>query len=133
MKLLLIGHEDRYAVEQLQLALFPLEPMEPMNEAFEGDGAVSRLIREHDSLIARTSICLNGITRTAVVEMPAGDETVSERRQILQQSYYKAALPFLSKPPAWGALSGVRPTKLTTRCLMGGLNDQETIRHMERV
>ena len=30
MKLLLIGHEDRYAVEQLQLALCPLEPMEPM-------------------------------------------------------------------------------------------------------
>ena len=28
MKLLLTGHEDRYAVEQLQLALFPLEPME---------------------------------------------------------------------------------------------------------
>ena len=25
MKLRLIGHEDRYAVEQLQLALFPLE------------------------------------------------------------------------------------------------------------
>ena len=133
MKLLLIGHDDRYAVEQLQLALFPLEPMEPMAEPFEGDGAVSRLIREHDSLIARTTICIDGITRTAVVEMPAEDETVSERRQILQQSYYKAALPFLSKPPAWGALSGVRPTKLTTRCLKGGLNDQETIRHMERV
>ena len=115
MKLLLIGHEDRYAVEQLQLALFPLEPMEPMTEPFEGDGAVSRLIREHDSLIARTSICIDGITRTAAVEMPAEDETVSERRQILQQSYYKAALPFLSKPPAWGALSGVRPTTLTPR------------------
>ena len=46
MKLLLIGHEDRYAVEQLQLALFPLEPMEPMTAEFEGDGAVSRLNRE---------------------------------------------------------------------------------------
>ena len=131
MKLLLIGHEDRYAVEQLQLALFPLEPMEPMTAEFEGDGAVSRLIREGDSLIARTSICLDGVTRTAVVEMPACDETVSDRRQILQQSYYKAALPFLKKAPAWGALSGVRPTKLTTRCLKAGLSDEETIRHME--
>ena len=131
MKLLLIGHEDRYAVEQLQLALFPLEPMEPMTAEFEGDGAVSRLIREGDSLIARTAICLDGITRTAVVEMPACDETVSLRRQILQQSYFKAALPFLKKAPAWGALSGVRPTKLTTRCLKAGLSDEETIRHME--
>ena len=131
MKLLLIGHEDRYAVEQLQLALFPLEPMEPMTAEFEGDGAVSRLNREGDSLIARTAICLDGVTRTAVVEMPACDETVSLRRQILQQSYFKAALPFLKKAPAWGALSGVRPTKLTTRCLMAGLSDEETSRHME--
>ena len=131
MKLLLIGHEDRYAVEQLQLALFPLEPMEPMTAEFDGDGAVSRLIREGDSLIARTAICLDGAERVAVVEMPACDETVSLRRQILQQSYFKAALPFLKKAPAWGALSGVRPTKLTTRCLMAGLSDEETIRHME--
>ena len=131
MKLTLTGHDDRYAVEQLQLALFPLEPMEPMTAEFKGDGAVSRLIREGDSLIARTSICLGGITQTALVEMPACDETVSLRRQILQQSYFKAALPFLKKAPAWGALSGVRPTKLTTRCLMAGFSDEETIRHME--
>ena len=132
MKLLFIGHEDRYAVEQLQLALFPLEPMEPMTEAFEGDGAVSRLVRENGTLSARTSICLNGVTRTAEVEMDAADETVSLRRRILQQSYYQAALPFLKAAPAWGALSGVRPTKLTTRCLMAGLSDEETIREMEK-
>ena len=131
MKLLLLGHEERYAVEQLQLALFPLAPMEPMTEPFEGDGAVSRLIREGDSLIARTSICLDGVTHTAVYEMPTEDETVSLRRRILQQSYFEAALPFLKTPPAWGALSGVRPTKLTTRCLMAGFSDEETIREME--
>ena len=43
MKLLLRGHDDRYAVEQLQLALFPEEPMEPVTEPFSGDGAVSSL------------------------------------------------------------------------------------------
>lgn len=132
MKLRLIGHEDRYAVEQLQLALFPLEPMEPVDEAFEGDGAVSQLIREDDSLCARTTICIGGTVHTAAAEMPAEDETVPLRRQILQQSYYQAALPFLKNPPAWGALSGVRPTKLTTRCLRAGLNDEETVRHMEK-
>ena len=132
MKLLLIGHEERYAVEQLQLALFPLEPMEPMTAEFDGDGAVSRLIREGDSLIARTTVTIGGITRTAVVEIPAEDESVSDRRQILQQSYYKAALPFLKKVPAWGALSGVRPTKLTTRCLQAGMSDEETLREMEK-
>ena len=29
MKLIFTGHNDRYAIEQLQLALFPEEPMEP--------------------------------------------------------------------------------------------------------
>ena len=29
MKLLLTGHEERYAIEQLQLSLFPGEHMEP--------------------------------------------------------------------------------------------------------
>ena len=132
MKLLLIGHEDRYAVEQLQLALFPLEPMEPMTAEFDGDGAVSQLIREDDLLSARTTIRIGGAERTSEVAMPAGDETVSLRRQILQQSYFKAALPFLKKAPAWGALSGVRPTKLTTRCLMAGFSDEETLHHMEK-
>ena len=132
MKLLLLGHDDRYAVEQLQLALFPLEPMEPMTAEFDGDGAVSSLLREDGLLSARTTIRLGGAERTAEVAMPAEDETVSLRRQILQQSYFKAALPFLKKAPAWGALSGVRPTKLTTRCLMAGFSDEETLRHMEK-
>ena len=132
MRLRLEGHADRYAVEQLQLALFPLEPMEYTETPFEGDGAVSALIRKDGSLCARTTICIGGAVRTAAVEMPAADETVPLRRQILQQSYYQAALPFLKKIPAWGALSGVRPTKLTTRCLMAGLSDEETIHYMEK-
>ena len=42
------------------------------------------------------------------------------RRQILQQSYYLAALPHLESAPAWGALSGVRPTKILTKHLLEG-------------
>ena len=36
MKLYLKGHGERYAIEQLQLALFPEEPMEPMDAPFAG-------------------------------------------------------------------------------------------------
>ncbi len=43
MKLYLHGHSDRYALEQLQLCLFPEEPMEFCDKPFRGDGAVSRL------------------------------------------------------------------------------------------
>ena len=120
MKLLLIGHEDRYAIEQLQLSLFPLEPMEPMDAPFKGDGAVSALHRGQTYLTAMTTITRQGITHRAVRRLRAKWETVPLRRQILQQSYYLAALPFLSQVPQWGALSGVRPTKLSTRHLLEG-------------
>jgi len=139
MRLLLIGHEERYAVEQLQLALFPLEPMEPVAEPvgddpshyFDGDGAVSLLERTDTQLAALTTVSIGGRQHSAQVRLSADLETVSSRRRILQQSYYEAALPFLKKVPAWGALSGVRPTKLTTRCLKAGMSDADTLKEME--
>ena len=130
MKLLLIGHEDRYAVEQLQLALFPLEPMENVTAPFVGDGAVSTLHRGKTWLTATAKITKNGVTHTAVKRLQAKDETVRLRRRILQQSYYLAALPHLGKEPAWGALSGVRPTKITTKALLEGKSEKEAVKLM---
>ena len=43
MKLRLIGHSSRYAIEQLSLILFPEEKPELTEEAFSGDGIVSTL------------------------------------------------------------------------------------------
>ena len=130
MKLLLIGHEDRYAVEQLQLALFPLEPMENVTAPFAGDGAVSALHRGRVWLTATTKITKNGVTHTAVKRLKADRETVRLRRRALQQSYYLAALPHLVKAPAWGALSGVRPTKITTKALLEGASEREAVKLM---
>ena len=131
MKLRLIGHEDRYAVEQLQLALFPLEPMENTDAPFTDDGAVSTLHRGSTWLTASTTITKNGVSHTAVKRLKAAKETVRLRRQILQQSYYLAALPHLPKAPAWGALSGVRPTKITTKHLLEGGTERSAARLME--
>ena len=41
MKLRLIGHDSRYAMEQLALTLFPQEKIEYVTSDFSGDGAVS--------------------------------------------------------------------------------------------
>ena len=111
MKLTLIGHDDRYAVEQLQLSLF--------KDSQEGE-AVSRLSRGRIYLTASTKITLNGRTVSASRRLKATEETVRLRRQILQQSYYQAALPLLPEEPAWGAMSGVRPTKLSTKHILEG-------------
>ena len=111
MKLTLIGHEDRYAVEQLQMALFP--------EGTEGE-ATSSLHRGQIWLTATAKITIDGKTASATRRIQAADETVRLRRRALQQSYYLAAKELLPKLPAWGALAGVRPTKITTRHMLEG-------------
>ena len=111
MKLTLHGHEDRYAVEQLQMALFP--------EGTDGE-AESSLHRGEIWLTAVTKITLNGKTVTAFRRLKAAEESVRLRRQTLQQSYYAAAVQLLETRPAWGALAGVRPTKISTRHMLSG-------------
>ena len=111
MNLTLSGHDDRYAVEQLQLALFP--------EGTQGE-AVSTLHRGATWLTATASITAGGKTVRASRRIRAAEETVRLRRRALQQSYYLAAIQLLPETPAWGALAGVRPTKLTTKHMLEG-------------
>ena len=111
MKLTLTGHDDRYAVEQLLLALFPA--------GCKGE-AVSALHRGEIWLTATTKITYEGRTVSASRRIKAAEETVRLRRRALQQSYYLAAVQLLPATPAWGALAGVRPTKITTKHMLEG-------------
>ena len=114
MKLEFIGHDELYAIQQLQMSLFPEYIHEETGEA------VSKLSRGKIWLTATTTITINGKKSSAAKRIKAAEESVRLRRRILQQSYYLAALPHLSDPPAWGALAGVRPTKLSTKHLLEG-------------
>ncbi|MBQ6851533.1 MAG: coproporphyrinogen dehydrogenase HemZ [Oscillospiraceae bacterium] len=120
MKLTLIGHDDLYATEQLLMALFGADS--------PGE-AVSALHRGRYYLTAVTTITVNGKTTKGIRRLRTGQETVRLRRQILQQSVYAAALEHLPQPPAWGALAGVRPTKITTKHLLEG----GTVRSADRL
>lgn len=134
MKLHLIGHEDRYAVEQLQMSLFPDYTTEYTESRFTGeDGAVSALHRGKIWLTAITRITIAGKTAAAVKRLRAAEETVAMRRRILQQSYYLAAIQLMDAPPAWGAMAGVRPTKLTTKHLLQGGTPRSADRMMRDV
>lgn len=132
MKLLLCGHDDRYAIEQLQLALFPEEPMEPVKEPFTGDGAISSLHVAGQYLTATASITLHGQTAYARRRAKRSEaEDISRRRRLLQNAYYDAAMK-LRSPPDWGSLSGVRPTKLTTKHLLSGGSAASARRLLEK-
>ena len=124
MKLTLLGHDDRYAVEQLQMALFP--------EGTEGQ-ATSTLHRGKTWLTATAKITVDGKTAYASRRLKTAEETVRLRRRALQQSYYLAAVQLLPASPAWGALAGVRPTKITTKHMLEGGTPKSADRLMKDV
>ncbi len=84
----------------------------------------STLHRGNHWLTATTTVTCKDQTTRGIRRIQSHKETVRLRRQLLQQSLYKAALPHLPTTPPWGALAGVRPTKLTTKHLMEGGNDR---------
>jgi len=113
MNLKIIGHDDRYSVEQLLLSLFSQDT----------DGkALSRLTRGKTWLTAVAEIEIDGKKTRSVRRLKTAEESVRLRRRILQQSIYLAALLHLENAPAWGALAGVRPTKISTKHLLDGGN-----------
>ena len=124
MNLTLVGHDDRYAVEQLQMSLF--------DRAAEGE-TVSALHRGKKWLTAVTAITRNGKTVRGIRRLKAAEESVRLRRRILQQSYYLAAIQLLERKPAWGALAGVRPTKISTRHLLEGGTPESAGKLLEKV
>ena len=127
MKLLIQGHTEQYAVEQLQMSLFPAQTIQ------DRGAAVSSLHRGKTWLTAVTEITIDGKKSRAMRRLKLTEETVSSRRRCLQQSYYLAALAHLPEAPAWGALAGVRPTKLSTRHLLAGNSAASAKKRMEQV
>ena len=123
MRLELRGHDERYAVEQLQLALFSDVPD-------EDGGAVCSLFRGGTWLTAKVKIDLNGRSAHACCRLRVQEaQDASALRRLLQSTYYEAAVQ-LREPPEWGSLSGVRPTKLATRALLAGEDPAQAFRLM---
>jgi len=133
MKLYLKNHTERYPVEQLQLQLFAQEPSEFCTEPFVGDGTVSSLSRGKRYLTATAKVTYQGKTGFAVNRVLLDRADVRATRRILQRSYYLAALQVLPAAPPWGALSGVRPTKLSTKCLMAGGSEKDAEKLLREV
>lgn len=133
MKLYLKGHTERYPVEQLQMQLFPDSPSVFSDTPPRGeDGAVSALSRGRVWLTATACITVNGKTARASRRILCEQADVRATRRILQQSYYLAAVQLLDTTPPWGALSGVRPSKLSTKCLMAGGTRRQAERLLEK-
>lgn len=120
MKLTLIGHDHRYAVEQMVLMLLP-------GTVFSGDGPdgdTGEVTLEGDAALARFTLSgktyTGRITRSELgLDRPRDQKAVEQH--LVKLAVYRALLQHTGNPP-WGALSGVRPAKLVTRWLESGLD-----------
>lgn len=117
MKLYLIGHDYKYAAEQMMLSLYPAERPEYPEGKPEGD-RVELSLRNGKKFI--TCVCRIAkddkmfVGRSAFNAELAADDLSRDRlcSRIIKNAFYRAALRSGHSRPAWGSLTGVRPGKL---------------------
>lgn len=117
MKLYLIGHDYKYAAEQMLLSLYPNERPEYPEGKPTGD-RVELSLHEGEKFI--TCVCrlvLGGkcyTGRSAFYAALATDGISRDKlcSRIIKNAFYRAALRSGHQRPAWGTLTGVRPGKL---------------------
>ncbi len=136
MNLFFSGHQEKYAVEQTLLTLFPQErPVYPDTPP-EGDNALLLSFSQGKHwATARAELHREGKIytrqcRVAMADLSQEDPVVTTRltRRTLQRAFYLAAVDYLGTEPPWGMLSGVRPVKLPTRAMENGASPQQAER-----
>ena len=121
MKLELIGHDEKYAVEQSLLTLFP-EERPVYGRVTDEDARWARLTMMEDCTAVRvtTELGVDGesIERSYSFPLAGSDyEREGQRRHAIGMSFFRAAKDLLHLSPAWGSLTGVRPSKVAAHSL----------------
>ncbi len=139
MKLFFRGHQEKYAVEQSLLTLFPQERPTYPQEAPGGDGELELTFfpgRRVYTATALLRIAGKTYSRLARVRLPEGALTEVEetrlRRRVLQKAFYLAACEAKGSEPPWGMLSGVRPVKIPTKAILEGAGFSQARRLLRR-
>ena len=128
----------KYSVEQMMLMLFPRErPEYPEGYAPSGDEAVFSLDRKPDrtavtARVTRPEGTAQGETQVESRLLDEAPERVYHTLQhALKMAFYQAGTAVLGQEPPWGALTGVRPVKLPTRCMLAGGTPEQAQAELE--
>jgi oxygen-independent coproporphyrinogen-3 oxidase len=132
MKLYLIGHDYKYAVEQMLLTLFPGEKPEYPTADEPGDKLVAKLSKARHLTTATCTLKINGKLYHGKAAMAIADdcgqvELDRDCQKIIKNAIYRAALASGIKHPAWGALTGVRPGKLLAGMISSGMSEKQAL------
>ena len=128
----------KYSVEQMMLMLFPEErPEYPEGYAPSGNEAVFSLDRKPDrtavtARVTRPEGTAQGETQVESRLLDEAPERVYHTLQhALKMAFYQAGTAVLGQEPPWGALTGVRPVKLPTRCMLAGGTPEQAQAELE--
>ena len=135
MKINLIGHDYKYAVEQIMLALFPRERPDYGSNGETAFSAVSRLsygdvFAQATTIIRRNGTDSCGISRVRRDRLADKLATDRHLQRIVKQSFYKAAMSFVGVPPVWGSLTGIRPARVAAASLSSGKSEKSTAKYL---
>ena len=137
MKLELIGHDEKYAVEQSLLALFPDErPVYGPVTDEDASAARITLTEDADSVCVTTELRCGGKAAADCYSYPLSGtdyEKEGQRRHALGLSFFRAAKEVLGVTPAWGSLTGVRPSKVAVSLLREGKAPAAVLTELEEV
>lgn len=126
MILKLVGHDYKYAVEQIMLMMFPGERPEYAKPEPGALSAVIAVSRGDGFATASTRLqtaegnVFRGLSRVPSGKLRGKLETDRLLQKIIKLSFFRAAVRATGQKPAWGALTGIRPGKLVTAMLEKG-------------
>ena len=132
MKLYLIGHDYKYAAEQMLLTLFPnRRPEYPDAPAQDGEDALTLSLHKGAAWVtASARLSMDGQVYTACrrcrsAELTGELETDRACQRILKLAFFEAGTQALGVQPPWGALTGVRPVKIPTKAMLAGKTERQ--------
>lgn len=125
MNYALIGHDLKHAAEEMLLQLLPAALLTRQEDDGKEDFCCSALVEQQDTVTITTETRLSGVTRTSTrTGDTSGQDEMARKRtfsELVKLGIYDTVAPALETPPAWGALTGVRPAKLVRSLLSRGL------------
>ena len=133
MNLYFHGHDNKYAAEQMLLTLYPAErPVYPEG-APAGDRAEISLSRGARYTTAVCVLTIGGrrsLGRAAAAAEKFSDPVAADSAEagLIKSAFYRAAMRAGHEKPVWGALTGVRPAKLMSKLMRGGLAGEDAVR-----
>jgi len=140
MKLRLVGHDYKYAVEQIMLALFPSErPDYSSDHIIDSDEPISesrlsigRAYAQAITIIRCGAKLSRGVARVRRDKLTG--KLISDRllQRIIKQSFYRAAADHIETPPVWGSLTGIRPAHVASAALESGMSEKSAIKKLTR-